>query len=220
MSNLKDLFQEIKEVFNSEGVETEVTETLKHKFEDVVLADGTLAQVEPSVEVGAAVVVQSEDELITAPDGKHELSDGRTIVVEGGVIIEIMETEDEMAEEKEVTEEVMNEKEITEEVMAEDDPNRYVTVEDWRGMEERVANLEDAIADLKRDKVSMSEEIEEFKTKELKDNETFNKVVELLEIMVSEPKQESIKKTYSGFHKVKIDKTDIVEKVKRARLKK
>ena len=209
MSNLKDLFQEIKEVFKSEGVETEVTETVKHKFEDVVLADGTLAQVEPSVSVGSAVVIQVDDELVTAPDGKHELSDGRTIVVEGGVITEIMDTEEDM-----------NENEDKTEVMAEDDPERYVTIEDWRGVEERIANLEDAIADLKSDKVSMSKEIEDFKTKELKNNETFTKVVDLLEIIVKEPKKETIKRNVSGFQRTKVNKTDIVEKVKLARLKK
>ena len=210
MSNLKDLFQDIKEVFKSEGVETEqveVKETIEHKFEDVVLADGTLAQVEPSVSVGSAVVVQVDDELITAPDGKHELSDGRIIVVADGVITEIMD-----AEESEETESPEAE------VMAEDDPTRYVTIEDWRGVEERIANLEDAISDLKKDKVSMSEEIESFKSKELKNNETFNKVVELLEIIVKEPKQDAIKKNVSGFQKAKSNKVDIVEKVKRARL--
>ena len=211
MSNLKELFNEIKEVFKSEGVETETVESKEikeQKFEDIVLADGTLAQVEPSVSVGSAVVVQSGDELITAPDGKHELSDGRTIVVSGGVITEVLDTEDDMAKEPE------------KETMAEDDPERYVTIEDWRGVEERIANLEDAISDLKRDKVAMSKEIKGFKAKELKSNEAFNKVVNLLEVMVKEPKKDAIKKNVSGFQKAKKDKTDIVEKVKRARLKK
>ena len=269
MSNLTELFNEIKEVFKSEGVKTEA-----HKFEDIVLADGTLAQVEPSVSVGSAVVVQSGDELVTAPDGKHELSDGRTIVVSGGVITEVLDTEDDNLQEpkqetmedaesvaiisevisevskakeeiaeaidgatpSEVTPELAGEvaeivvaivedkaQEITfskKEIMAEDDPERYVTIEDWRGVEERIANLEDAISDLKRDKVAMSKEIKGFKAKELKSNEAFNKVVNLLEVMVKEPKKDAIKKNVSGFQKAKKDKTDIVEKVKRARLKK
>ena len=58
MSELKELFNEIKSIFVSEGVEvetnseefaettqevTEVAETKEEKFEDVVLADGTVA---------------------------------------------------------------------------------------------------------------------------------------------------------------------------------
>ena len=61
MSELKELFNEIKSIFKIEGVDIEndskefaettennveeTTETVKEKFEDVVLADGTVAQV-------------------------------------------------------------------------------------------------------------------------------------------------------------------------------
>ena len=110
MSNLKELFNDIKNVFKEEGIETdtetvkntetvetetkeEITseETTKEKFEDVVLEDGTVAQIEPDVSLGAAVVVAVDDELVPAPDGEHLLADGRTIVTEGGVIVAVEE---------------------------------------------------------------------------------------------------------------------------------
>ena len=77
MSELKELFNEIKSIFKTEGVDIandskEFTETMENNvdktnknvkeiFEDVVLADGTVAQVEPEVVVGAAVVVDKKE---------------------------------------------------------------------------------------------------------------------------------------------------------------
>ncbi len=113
MSELKELFNEIKSIFVTEGVEVEsdskefaettqevaeVTETKEEKFEDVVLADGTVAQIEPEVVVGAAVVVEVDGELLPAPDGSHELADGRVISTEGGVIVAVEEVEEEEPE--------------------------------------------------------------------------------------------------------------------------
>ena len=76
-NNLKELFNEIKGVFKSEGVKvesestteetientteelteetTEETNSTEQKFEDVTLEDGTVCQIEPEVAVGAAV---------------------------------------------------------------------------------------------------------------------------------------------------------------------
>ena len=125
MNELKELFNDIKSIFKNEGVEveaksevqTETTETEQtevseetvesttEKFEDVVLSDGTVAQIEPEVVVGAAVVVEVEGELLPAPDGEHELSDGRKIVTEAGVIVEVIEVEEEEAPEVESEEE-------------------------------------------------------------------------------------------------------------------
>ena len=48
--------------------------------------------------------------------------------------------------------------ESTEEELAEDDE---ADVEDWAGMEKRIKNLEDAVADLKADKVEASAELSE-----------------------------------------------------------
>ena len=72
MNEAVKLFQDIKSIFKSEGVEIETTkmtkekptetdevvtdeikETVKEKFEDITLADGSLAQVEPEVSLGS-----------------------------------------------------------------------------------------------------------------------------------------------------------------------
>ena len=128
MNDVRQLFQDIKSVFKSEGVdietptketekvtstdekedtETEVKETTKEKFEDVVLEDGSVAQIEPDVSLGAAMVVAIEDELVPAPDGDWALADGRVVTTEGGVIVAVSEPELEEDEEvPSVTEEV------------------------------------------------------------------------------------------------------------------
>jgi hypothetical protein len=105
MNDLKTLFQDIKNIFKEEGVDTNDTKevleaTIKadkkiinEKFEDIVLADGSVAVAEPDVSLGAAVVVSVDDEMVPAPDGDHELADGRIITTEGGVITAIEEAE-------------------------------------------------------------------------------------------------------------------------------
>ena len=75
MNDLKTLFQDIKNIFKEEGVDTTDTKkvleaTIKadkkiinEKFEDIVLADGSVAVAEPDVSLGAAVVVSVDDEI-------------------------------------------------------------------------------------------------------------------------------------------------------------
>ena len=131
MSELKELFNDIKSIFKNEGIEVEsnseaiaettenfteetteeTTEEKTEKFEDVVLEDGTVAQIEPDVSLGAAVVVEVDGELLPAPDGRHELSDGRVISTEGGVIVEVEEAEEEA--EPEVEAESVEEEEMS-----------------------------------------------------------------------------------------------------------
>lgn len=67
-----------------------------HKFETLMLADGeTEVVIEPEVEVGAAIVINSlEGEPIPAKPGEYELADGRIIVVvDDGIIAEVIEAE-------------------------------------------------------------------------------------------------------------------------------
>ena len=114
------MFEEIKDIFKSEGVEVETTkettENKKEKFEDIVMADGTVAQVEPEVIIGAAVVVIQDEMLVPAPDGDWELSDGRIITTEDSIIVEIVEieTEPESIAEAEESEDI--EEEVEEEL--------------------------------------------------------------------------------------------------------
>lgn len=69
---------------------------MKMKFNKYPLADGeTIVYCEGEIEVGGKVYV---DEIMEtpAPDGEHTFEDGRKIVVEGGVVKEIIEMEEEL----------------------------------------------------------------------------------------------------------------------------
>lgn len=212
MNELKELFNDIKSIFKSEGVEVETesniqTETTKteqtevseetvesttEKFEDVVLADGTVAQIEPEVVVGAAVVVEVEGELLPAPDGEHELSDGRKIVTEGGVIVEVVEVEEESPEveaEEEEEEEMSTPLSESQEREAKKIIESIVT--------ERVFGME----------ATISEEFNELKKDITNLRESFAKLLELTEKLLVEPTKDAVKKRSSAFKALK-KKTD------------
>ena len=108
----KNLFAKVETFFKDLGIRAKVVEQEERKdefvkletfaketnpkaekFVDVTLADGSMAVIEPDIEVGAAIVIMdSEGNPVAAPPGEYELEDGRVIVVEeAGVIFEIKE---------------------------------------------------------------------------------------------------------------------------------
>ena len=94
------LLDKVREFFTANDVEAEIVEKTE-KFESMLLADGvTEVTIEPSVEVGAAVVITAEDGTpVAAPASEYELQDGRVIVLlEDGVIAEVREAEGEVEE--------------------------------------------------------------------------------------------------------------------------
>ena len=100
------------------------------------------------------------------------MSDGAKITVdEDSKILDL-------GEEKEA-EEVENEEE-KEEMQEEAD------VADWKGMEKRIKNLEDAIADLKADKESLSVETEEEVEEEVKEDEKVEMSKDMVNSLVEE----------------------------------
>ena len=130
---------------------------LEVKLEERMLENGTRFEAD-SFEAGKEIfIVTDEDERIALPQGEYVLDDGMVVVVEEeGIISEMKET---MEEEVEETVEAP----VVEEVEAIDEAD----VADWQGMEKRIKNLEDAIADLKADKenkvdasVELSAEVE------------------------------------------------------------
>jgi len=220
MNEAKQLFQDIKSIFVKEGVNVETEkmenedptetvaeettteetqETVEEKFEDVTLADGSVAQVEPDVSLGAAMVVQIDDELLPAPDGEHELSDGRVVTTEAGIIVEISELEEAPEVEEEIDEEMEKDSPFTE------DQQRQAKKIIESIVTERVFKIE----------TSLIEETETLKKdiQELKD--AFGKLVELTEKLVQEPTTKSVKKNKSGFDKLRKNKVDIIEKLKK-----
>jgi|TARA_R110000737_G_scaffold94566_2_gene128374 uncharacterized protein YdcH (DUF465 family) len=111
--------------------------------------DGTIfVSTAEELEAGVDISVLTEDgTTILLPVGTYKTDTGVTFrVEEEGIVAEVMETE---------TEEVVEEEEmeVTEELEVEDDA--------FERLVERVQNLEDAIADLKEDKVGGDDEVEE-----------------------------------------------------------
>jgi len=97
------ILEKIKKiVFGEETAEVPVVED-KSKFMEATLEDGTLVNIEPALEIGAAVVViDAEGNPMAAPDAEHILAGGDKIVTVDGVITEIIPMEEEAEVEEEV----------------------------------------------------------------------------------------------------------------------
>ena len=115
---------------------------LEVNFETRKLENGTTFESD-KFENGSEVFILTEDEQkIPVPQGTYLMEDNAELVVEEeGIIASLGYKKDE---------EEMEEKE--EEEMKDD--GKEADVEDWAGMEKRIKNLEDAVADLKADKES------------------------------------------------------------------
>ena len=107
------------------------------KLEQTKLENGTVIEFD-SLEEGKEVFIVSDEEKIAMPVGEYILEDSRLLVVEEeGVIADVREVSDEVPAEETESEEV------------EEDLAEEADVADWKGMEIRIKNLEDAIADIK-----------------------------------------------------------------------
>ena len=112
------------------------------KLEQTKLENGTIIEAD-SFEEGNEVFIVSDDQLVAMPVGEYILEDTRLLVVEEeGLIADVREVSDEVpAKETEEGEEELKEED--------DDYAEEADVADWKGMEIRIKNLEDAIADIK-----------------------------------------------------------------------
>ena len=139
--------EKIKTLLSSNKEESKETKM----YAEMILDDGrVLATEDEQFMIGSVVMVVGDDgETSKLSAGTYTMSDGAKMTVDEDS--KIMD----LGEEKEA-EEVENEEDKEE--MAEDDE---ADVQDWAGMEKRIKNLEDAVADLKADKESMSIETEE-----------------------------------------------------------
>ena len=150
-----------------------------------------------------AVGDEGEAEALTA--GKYTMENGNKLTIgESSEILDLgEEKEAEDVEAKSEEEEMSEEVESKEEELAEE-----ADVADWEGMEKRIKNLEDAVADLKADKVEASEELskeEEDKTEMSKEvmGELMTQVEELKSKIVElsgEPATEGLKYNPEGTH--------------------
>ena len=152
------------------------------KLEEMKLENGTIVSAE-SFEKGKEIFIVTDDEKVAMPVGEYILEDGRLVVVEEeGIIGDVREVADEAPQKEteegeEITSDLEDETEPKEKEMAE--------VGDWKGMEKRIQNLEDAIASLKGDKEDKLKEDEE------------EKEVEMEEEISRQPKSRTIKEEFS-----------------------
>ena len=108
------------------------------KLEEMKLENGTIVTAE-SFEKGKELFIVTDDEKVAMPVGEYILEDGRLLVVEEeGIIADVRDVSDEVPA-----------KEETEDLEEKEEEKEMAEVGDWEGMEKRIQNLEDAIADLK-----------------------------------------------------------------------
>ncbi|NRB64037.1 MAG: hypothetical protein HRU40_13605 [Saprospiraceae bacterium] len=116
---LTDIKNKIQAFFNEKEIDLEVVEKseekeTEQKFEETTLVDGTVVNLEPSVEAPEIATVLADGEFLPMPaNSEAELEDGRIIVTgeEVGVIIEVREAVEEAQEEAPVEEEEAMEEE-------------------------------------------------------------------------------------------------------------
>tara|TARA_R110002049_G_scaffold53824_1_gene150228 strand:- start:29 stop:697 length:669 start_codon:yes stop_codon:yes gene_type:complete len=175
------------------------------KLEEMKLENGTIIESE-SFEKGKEIFIKTDDEKVAMPVGEYILEDSRLLVVkEEGIIGDMRDVSDEVPQKedeegKEITEDLEDKEDEYE------DDGKEADVEDWAGMEKRIKNLEDAIADLKGDKEGKMEEVVEEDLKEetegvLKSRtvkEEFNEVEENVKEELSKPSTNPIKHSPEG----------------------
>jgi hypothetical protein len=122
---------------NVESVE-ETQEDVKVELAQAKLENGTIVE-SSSFEKGDEIFIVTDDEKVAMPIGEYVMEDGKLLVVEEeGIIADYRVVSDDVPQK----EDEMKEEEL-------EDDGKEAAVEDWAGMEKRIKNLEDAIADLK-----------------------------------------------------------------------
>ena len=101
----KETLDKVKSlIFGEEKTEVAVEatpEVTEVKLMAAELADGTMVNIDPALEVGAVVTVEVEGEVAPMPNGDYPLADGTVVTVMEGAISDIKEVE---AEEEEAME--------------------------------------------------------------------------------------------------------------------
>ena len=177
-----DLKEQILVALGLNKKEEEVTLAWQSKSEDGTIFVSTAEELEAGVDIS---VLTEDGTTILLPVGTYKTDTGVSFrVEEEGIVAEVIESETEEVEEEEMSEEV-NETELAEE---DEEEKKYADVGDWEGMEKRIQNLEDAVADLKREKVGGDDEVEEMseETEEPSTNPKSIKTTEVVEFSAEE----------------------------------
>ena len=136
-------------------------------YAEMKLDDGRIIATEDEqFMIGSKVFAVGDDgEAEALSAGSYTMENGNKLTI--GDSSEILDLgEEKEAEDVEASEEELSEEETE---LAEDDE---AAVDDWAGMEKRIKNLEDAVADLKADKVEASAELSEEVSEETEEDKT------------------------------------------------
>jgi len=158
----------------------EVMMAFQTKLEDGTIITSTAETLEAGVDIS---VLTEDGTTIPLPIGTYKTEDGLTFrIEEEGVVAEVMESETE-------------EEDTTEEVEAAEDDGKEADIEDWSGLEKRIQNLEDAVADLKESKEGGDDDVEEMaeEVTEPSVNPKSIKTTEVKEFSIEELKAENEK---------------------------
>ena len=113
------------------------------KTEDGTIVVSTAEELEAGVDIS---VLTEDGTTILLPVGTYKLDTGVSFrVEEEGIVAEVLQSE--------------TEEEVEVEAQEDDDRKEEADVGDWKGMEKRIQNLEDAVADLK-EKIGEGEDVE------------------------------------------------------------
>ena len=139
-----DIKEQILVALGLNKAEEEIKLEWQAKSEDGTIFVSTAEELENGVDIS---VLTEDGTTIPLPIGTYKTDTGVSFrVEEEGVVSEVIESETE--EEETPKEEAKSEKEEYGEDRGEDDDE--AAVDDWEGMEKRIKNLEDAVADLKK----------------------------------------------------------------------
>ena len=172
MNSLKNETMDLKkQILVALGIDKEETKLgFQAKSDDGTIFVSTAEELENGVDIS---VLTEDGTTIPVPAGTYKLDTGVSFRVEDeGIVAEVLESE--------------TEEEETEEVEAAEDDGKEADVEDWAGMEKRIQNLEDAVADLKRDKEGGDDDVEEMTTEEVSDKPKSIKTTETVEFSAEE----------------------------------
>jgi len=164
------------------GLDKEETISLEWqaKSEDGTIFVSTAEELEAGVDIS---VLTEDGTTILLPVGTYKTDTGVSFrVEEEGIVAEVIESE---------TEEVVEE----EEMEASEELAEEADVADWEGMEKRIKNLEDAIADLKGEEKDTEEEVEELaeEVEEVEERGTTPKSIKTTEVVEFSAEEELTK---------------------------
>tara|TARA_R100000734_G_C3294425_1_gene85765 strand:- start:66 stop:794 length:729 start_codon:yes stop_codon:yes gene_type:complete len=166
------------------NTDNEIKLAWQAKSEDGTIFVSTADELAESVDIS---VLTEDGTTIPLPIGTYRTAEGVSFRVEvEGIVAEVMESETEeeieASDETELSETETTDENVELEEKDKEDYDEEAAVYDWEGMEKRIKNLEDAVADLKRDKVGGDDEVEEM-SEETPEPSTNPKTIKTTEVV-------------------------------------